>query len=257
MTKTPIIIDSPQNSQLQKLLKLQKSQTKNSVAEFVIDGDHFCQLANREKKLLSLWMTPPVFEKLTWTPAPHVKIYLVSPRVVQKISQVKHSSGIIGVCQKPRLRLETNHNLLIIDRLQDPGNLGTLMRSAAAFNFLTIVVSSDTVSFYNPKVLRATQGLIFKLNLLTTNDLKSFLVSIKQQNYQVIGTFLHTDLPSIPTFKTVNQRQALLIGNEGQGLEPHWLSFIDYNFVIDMNPEVESLNAAVAGSIIMYQLSQN
>ena len=163
------------------------------------------------------------------------------------------SSGVIGVCLKPTPQLINHHNLLIIDHLQDPGNLGTLMRSAMAFDFLTIVASVDSVSFYNPKVLRATQGLIFELNLMTA-ALEQFLPQLKTQHYQIIGSFLHPQQPLPSVTDCHSPLKALLIGNEGQGLNLRWQKLIDYNFLIPMRPGVESLNVAVAGSIMMSKL---
>lgn len=247
-------LDSLQNPKVKALIKLYNNQTKTEISQFVSEGDHFCQLANEKGFLRVLWLTSANYQKLRWKVKPEVKIYLINDLIAQKISQLISGKIIVGVCDKPKSSTFKLQNILMLDNLQDPGNLGTLMRSAAAFNFLNVVASPNTVSFYNPKVLRATQGLIFELNLVT-QELKPLLSKLKGENYVVIGTFLHNI--KRPLFsKSSTKPKVLLIGNEGQGLNLALESFIDENFVIHLANNVESLNAAVAGSIIMYQLKK-
>ena len=142
--------------------------------------------------------------------------------------------------------------ILILDNIQDPGNLGTIVRSGVAFNFDTIVLSKDTVDLYNPKVVRATEGMIYKINIIV-RDLKEFINSIKDK-YIIYGTDVNNGI-SISDIDSNNI--VIIIGNEGNGISKDIKSLCDKNIYIDISSRCESLNAGVASSIIMYEINKN
>ena len=138
----------------------------------------------------------------------------------------------------------------VLDNIQDPGNLGTIIRSSVAFNFDTIVISNDSVDVYNSKVIRATQGMLFNVNIIVT-DIKEFLNSIKDE-YKIIGTDV-VNGKSLPEFKNL-KKFAIIVGNEGQGISLDTKKLCSDFVYIPMNQDCESLNVGVAASIIMYEL---
>ena len=141
-----------------------------------------------------------------------------------------------------------------MDNIQDPGNLGTIIRSSVAFNVDTLVLTKNCVDLYNPKVIRATQGMLFKLNIIIVSDIEGFIVSLKDNNFKVYSTSVigGNSLKSIEK----SNRFAIIMGNEGNGVRDSINSLCDEFIYIDMNPLCESLNVGVATSIILYELSR-
>lgn len=154
---------------------------------------------------------------------------------------------------KKREKGPYSDKILIVDGLQDPGNLGTLIRSAVAFNFKTIISSFETVDFYNEKTVSATQGNIFYANIIK-NDLSNEIKDLKEKGYQIVATDLIKGV-KIKTFKT-KEKVCLILGSEARGIKEEISQLAD-NFVKIETDSVESLNVSVAGSIIMYEMSDN
>ena len=139
---------------------------------------------------------------------------------------------------------------MLLDHIQDPGNLGTIIRSAVAFNFSTIIVSEDTVDFYNDKVIRSSEGMIFNINLVK-DDLLSIIPVLKEKGYKIYGT----DVKKGKNIKTIDNKQcAIIIGSEGKGMSIEVKELCDDFIYINMSKTCESLNAAFASSIIMYEV---
>ena len=142
--------------------------------------------------------------------------------------------------------------VLILDRIQDPGNLGTIIRSAVAFNIDTIICSPDTVDFYNPKVVRASQGMMFHIPIIIKNT-NEVIRNLKNNDYKIVGT-------KVTNGKDVREASiyshfALIIGNEGQGISRDIEELCDEYLYIKMNENCESLNASVAASILLYEIN--
>ena len=169
---------------------------------------------------------------------------------MEKISDQKSISYNIAVINfMPEDTI--NGNVLILDNLQDPGNLGTIIRSGVAFNIDTIVLSDDSVDLYNPKVVRATEGMLFNLNIIRRN-LNEFLPVLKNLGYKIIGTDVNK---GIDIRNISNANIAIVIGNEGSGMKEETKKFCNEFINIKMNPNCESLNAGVCASIIMYEVN--
>ena len=158
----------------------------------------------------------------------------------------------MGVCEKKHDQIKGDH-LLILDEIQDPGNLGTIIRSAVAFNIDTIILSKNTVDLYNEKVLRATQGLIFSINIVRA-DLPEAIIALKKQNFKIYATKVNGG----KTLKNIEKpaKFAIIMGNEGNGVSNSLLELCDDYLYIPMNGKCESLNVGVATSIILYELDK-
>ena len=141
-----------------------------------------------------------------------------------------------------------------LENVRDPGNLGTLLRSALAFHFYDVVLSKGCAEVYSPKVLMASQGAIFYLNIRQSENASSLddLKELKTKGYHILGT----DLASSSPLKSLQipSKIALLLGNEGKGLSKEAIGFADQNVRIEMDG-IDSLNVGVAGGIIMYEVS--
>ncbi len=173
----------------------------------------------------------------------------LSKALFRVLSQVESSQGLIAFFDKPRFSWSDMPPwLLLLDRLQDPGNLGTLLRTAAATGCFGLVASPGSVSFFNPKLIRASAGLLFSTPFLEGVD----AIELKQHGYRLYGAASGGasslfDLPLEPPC-------GFAVGNEGAGLAAGILDLADSSFAIPMAPGVDSLNAAVAGSLIMYEV---
>ena len=165
---------------------------------------------------------------------------------MKKLTNQKSVVEVSAICEKLN-KTDITDKVLILDNIQDPGNIGTLIRSAVSFNFNTIVME-NCCDIYSSKVLRATQGAIFKLNIINAK-IDNFISSL--DGYKVYGTSLKNGVG----LKTIEKAQklAIILGNEGNGVRPELLDMTDKNIFIEIT-NMESLNVGVAGGIIMYEL---
>ena len=178
-----------------------------------------------------------------------VPTYNVSAEIMKRISTLITPSKVMAVCEY-LMPDDIKGNILLLDHIQDPGNLGTVIRSAVAFNFSTIIVSEDTVDFYNDKVIRSSRGRIFNINLVK-DDMLSIIPVLKEKGYKIYST----DVKKGKNIKTIDNKEcAIIIGSEGKGMSIEVKELCDDFIYINMSKTCESLNAAVASSIIMYEV---
>lgn len=179
-----------------------------------------------------------------------VDTYNVTPEIMAKISSLVTPNKVMAVCNFI-LPDDIKGNVLLLDHIQDPGNLGTIIRSSVAFNFPTIVCSEDTVDAYNDKVIRSSEGMIFNTNIIKDN-LISFIPYLKTLGYKIYGTdVINGESPAYESNKHV-----LVIGSEARGMSNSIREICDKNLYIKMNDKCESLNAGVSASILMYELGE-
>ena len=178
-------------------------------------------------------------------------VIFVSEQVMKKLSNLDTPPEVVAVVKKTN-EAEITGNILLLDAIQDPGNLGTIIRSAVAFNIDTIILGAGCVDLYNEKTLRAAEGMNFNINIITKN-LEETIPKLKDKGYKVIGTKL-TSGTELKTFETPN-KYALIMGNEGRGVNKNLLNMCDDYIYIKMNELCESLNVGVATSIILYKLN--
>ena len=178
-------------------------------------------------------------------------VIFVSEQVMKKLSNLDTPPEVVAVVKKTN-EAEITGNILLLDAIQDPGNLGTIIRSAVAFNIDTIILGAGCVDLYNEKTLRAAEGMNFNINIITKN-LEETIPKLKDKGYKVIGTKL-TSGTELKTFETPN-KYALIMGNEGRGVNKNLLNMCDDYIYIKMNELCESLNVGVATSNILYKLN--
>lgn len=237
-------INSVNNKRIKEICKLKEKKYKDITGLFLVEGEHLIYEAYKQGLLKEVFVLSGEDFDID---AP---VNYVSREVMKKITSLDTISNVIGICSKKKEE-KIGKRLLILDDIQDPGNLGTIIRSAVAFNVNTIVLSKNTVDLYNSKVIRATQGMIFNINIIT-RDIKDFIINLKKDNYTIYGTNVSggTNIKDI----TVEDKYALIIGNEGSGIKKEISDLCDSNLYIKLNEGVESLNAAVACSILLYEM---
>ena len=181
------------------------------------------------------------------------KFVEVSEKVFKELTDVVTPQGVLAVINKrnDNKKIDTTSDyLLALDNLQDPGNLGTIIRTADAANLKQIIVSKDTVDAYSPKVIRSTMGAIYRVNIIEVENLKETLFNLKKDNFEIVTTSLQTN-NSIYDIKYKNK--VVVIGNEANGVEKEIQEMSDYKVKIPMLGKTESLNASVAASIMIYE----
>lgn len=234
-------ITSLNNAKVTYWAKLKMKKYRDVEHLFIVEGEHLVEEALKKGCVTEIITS----EEKEYS----VTTYQVTEEIMKRLSSLVTPPKVVAVCSclKPD---DIKGNILIVDRLQDPGNLGTIIRSAAAFNFETIIVSNDSVDIYNDKVIRSSEGMIFNVNIIRDN-LSKIIPTLKQKGYYIIGTDVRNGKP-INDFKKYNC--AYIIGNEGSGMSLEAKELCDAFVYLNMTKDCESLNAAVASSIIMYEV---
>lgn len=242
-----MIITSSNNSKIKEIKRLNEKKYRDTLNLFLVEGEHLVYEAYKKNQLVEILVLEGNSFDLS------IKTTYVSENVMKSLSKMKSIPKIVGVCKKFH-PLKFGNRLLILDNLQDPGNVGTIIRSCAAFNIDTIILSDDSVDLYNDKVIRSSEGQIFNVDIMR-KDIREFIPMLKNNNYTIFGTNVDggTSLSNI----SFEKKFAIVIGNEGQGISEDIKVLVDKNIYIPMSLKVESLNAAVATSIILYEMSKN
>ena len=227
-----------------KNLKDKKFRRENKL--FMVEGNKFC--ADLLNSNIEIVYTLTSNKNLKGFP----NIEVISEKMLNSLATTKTNQNIICICKVKEYGISSIGNSLILDNLQDPGNVGTLVRSALAFGFNDIYLV-DGADPYSEKVIRSSAGLIMsaRLHICTFDE-------IKANKNKIADMFLTADMKGEPvnTIHLPKGRISVIIGNEGQGVSKEFLQFANITVSIPMAPCVESLNAGVAGSIIMQKLGE-
>ncbi len=223
--------------QLKKLIKLSKSSVRKEEGLFIVETDHLVQEAKKLNLLKDVYTILDDYDGIKITESD-----------MKKICNTNTVCPVIGVCKIPNKK-DISSKVLILDKVSDPGNLGSLMRSAKAFGFDTIFCSEGCVDFYNDKVIRTSQGAIFKLNLISGNII-DFISNLKN-THKIYGTNVVNGICLQEV--SIDNNIAIVLGNEGAGISKDVFNLLDKNIYVKMN-DTESLNVSVCGSIIMHHI---
>ena len=238
------IITSLTNNKIKDICKLQQKKYRDLENKFIVEGEHLVLEAYKSGYLLEVLKTEDYECNI------NVPITNVSYEIIKKIANTISPQKVIGIVRKIESK-DIVGAVLVIDGLQDPGNLGTIIRSCIAFNVNNIILSNDSVDIYNDKVIRSSEGMIFKINVIR-KDIKESISLLKSNGYKIYGTKVTngTSLKNI----VCNNNYALIVGNEGNGVKKEVLDMCDEYLYIPMSNNCESLNVAIATSIILYEL---
>jgi TrmH family RNA methyltransferase len=241
-----VLISSIENNKIKEISKLNIKKYREESNKFIVEGFHLVEEAYKSNALEEILMLED--EHIDYS----LPITYVTKEVMKKITSLETIPSIIGICKMIE-NTNIGERVLILDGIQDPGNLGTIIRSSVAFNIDTIVLSNDTVDLYNSKVLRATQGMLFQINILR-RDLLNFISELKSKDYKIYSTNV-VNGNDISNVKKHN-KYAIIVGNEGNGIKKDIQDLSDENIYIKMNEKCESLNVGVATGIILYELNK-
>ncbi len=257
-----IIITSKQNSLVKQVRKLHRSKERKKHNLLLLEGNNLVFAAiNTGYGISHLFCTVKWQNRhqQLWQKVINHKIAvtLISEDVLDSISTTVSPDGVLAIVSRQPVSMPKLGNMtlgLIVERLQDPGNLGTIIRTSVATKVDALWLSQDSVDFEHPKVLRASVGEWFNLPMQATPDLEQVILQAKQQGIQTIATIPH----SAQTYWDLDltKPSLLLIGNEGKGLSPQLQSLADVQIHIPLANQVESLNAAIATSLILYEATR-
>ena len=234
------MIESVNNEKIKYYAKLKQKKFRDETGLFMVEGKHLVEEAQK-RNLIEVIYSLDDYEGAT----------KVSEAVMKKLSDLNTIPNILAVVRMLKER-EIKGNILILDDIQDPGNLGTIIRSAVAFGIDTIVASNNTVDLYNLKTIRSSEGMTFNINYLK-EDLSSFIEEIRNDCY-----IYNTNVVNGTNVDMVNLKKpyALIMGNEGSGVKEELQRLAHENIYIPMNKACESLNVAMATSIILYEFNK-
>lgn len=261
-----MVITSKDNEIIKHVKKLKEKKYREEYNEFIVEGTKMIQEAIDEKVNIKQIIIcddcknqGAIPNDLMYEIAKMNCIY-VSEKVFNTITDVVNPQGIMAIVEKPinsenKIDFEAS-NFLILDNIQDPGNMGTILRTADSLNLKQIIISKGSSDIYNLKVVRSTMGAIFRVKVIETEDLVKTIKELKKHKIKIYATDLNTD-KSI--YAVDYNKSAIVIGNEANGVSENVLKEATERIKIPMIGKTESLNAAVATSIIMYEAyrSQN
>lgn len=270
-------IKAKDNKRIKKLRALiEKASERKKNSTFVVEGLKMVNEALRYDLVETLYLSESLFQsidtnvfsgslkeesrKLKQKINESSDFFVLSDSLFKGISETVHPQGALAVVRMPSHQLlplieagdKGRIKLLILEDISDPGNLGTMVRTAEAAGMTALIMSAKTVDIYNPKVVRATMGSIFRLPFFYENNLKEVLLHLKKKGIHLYATHLNAE----KSFKEMNYagHSGILIGNEARGLSDELTELSDEYIKIPMYGEVESLNASIAAALMMYEL---
>ncbi len=256
------VITSKDNEIIKNIKKLKEKKYREEQNMFLVEGIKMVKEAITENANISKVMvceeclndgTLP--KDLLYEVAKQSCIY-VSKNVFKTITEVENPQGILAVIEKKDDENSINYDedvILVLDGIQDPGNLGTIIRTLDSVNLKQIILSEKTADAYSPKVVRSTMGAIYRVNFIKSSNIVETLKQIKKHKFEVIATSLQTN---DTIYDVAYKKEAIVIGNEANGVSKEVLEIADKKVKIPMLGKTESLNAAVATGIILYEYAR-
>lgn len=257
MQNNIINITSTSNETIKYFISLNDKKTRMNAKRFIVEGYHLVNEASKTNLLEAIISTDEKeLKKIN-----NVKRYLVNDAIINKIATTKNPQNILGIVKMldhnitnlvPIIK-ENKTKLIMLDDVNDPGNLGTIIRTAAGLGYDGIIMSPNTVDLYNEKVIRSTQGVMFKIPIIKAN-LQEIIKLLKKEKVFCIGT-APTNAKDVKHI-TKKDKFAICLGNEAKGISKEVLDNMDENVKIAMKNDVESLNVSIAAGIIMYEMME-
>ena len=253
------VITSNDNEIIKNVKKLKDKKYRQNKKQFIIEGIKLIEEAIEENMKIQMVIVCEecmkeqcIEQKLLYQIAKYNCIY-VSEKVFLGLTDVKNPQGILAVIEIQNTEDKINYNediIFVLDGIQDPGNLGTIIRTIDSVGLTQIIISKDTVDAYNPKVVRSTMGAIFRVKVIESQDIIRTIKNITKHEYEILATTLDTE-NSI--YDIDFSKKIIVIGNEANVVSKGIQNIANQKAKIPMLGKTESLNAAVSASIIAYE----
>ena len=254
-------ITSKENDLVKHIKKLKDKKHRDISKEYVIEGIKIIEEAIEEKANIKQIIicdecekADVISKKMMYEIAKYNCVY-VTDKVFESISDVKTPQGILAVIAKPTFEngegIDYKQDVIIaLDDIQDPGNLGTIIRTADSVGLSQILISKGTADAFNPKVVRSTMGAIFRVKVIECEDLVKTLKEIKKRKFQVVVTSLEAEEN---IYDMEYKKKVIVMGNEANGVSNEVENLADKKVKIPMIGKSESLNVSVAAGVILYE----
>ena len=244
-----MVITSKTNSVITETKKLKQSKYRKKEGLFIAEGEKNVYDSLKYTSAVKIFHT----ENTAIPNGCENCAYTVSESVMKELCDTVTPQGIIGIFKTPVFSYEkVDGAIAVLNGVSDPGNVGTILRTALAMNFKTVICDEKTADVFSPKVVRSAMSAVFALNILRTEELKKEIISFKEKGYSVYAGALSGE--SVEINKIDFEKKCILVmGNEANGVSDEILSVTDKKFIIPMPGGIESLNVAVAAGISMYQ----
>lgn len=243
------MITSVQNKQVKEWRKLHQGKHRYETSQYLIEGFHLIEEAHKTNQPIDT----VIVEEGINVPISidDYDVVTVSEQVFKAISQTETPQGIAAVVRMQEVEIEHKKYVLLIDAIQDPGNLGTIIRTADAAGFSKIVLGRGTVDLYNDKVIRASQGSLFHIPIVQS-DLSEAIPRLQAEDF----TIWATTLDNAKNYRdiTPSEKTAILLGNEGSGVHERYIDLADELVKIPIFGKAESLNVGIAAGVLMYYI---
>ena len=252
-------ISSKDNSLIKHIKKLKEKKYRQQYGEYVVEGLKLIKEAINENAKISKIIicesednTEMIENHLRYEIA-RFDCVLVPHNIFKTLSDVETPQGIMAIIEKSHAskKIDFNTDIIVaLDDVQDPGNLGTILRTIDSIGLKQVLVSKNTVDCYNSKVIRSTMGAIFRVNVIECDDLCNTLTLTKNNGFKIMVTSLKAK-KSIYDVKY--QKKVIVVGNEANGVSESVIKLADEKLIIPMRGKTESLNVAVATGVILYE----
>lgn len=239
-----MVITSVHNAKIKQWVKYKEKKFRDQEEMFLVEGEHLVHEAHQAKCIQQLIVVEG-YDSI-WKQYPTTT---VTKEVMKKLCSSVSGSNIMAICNYMQFHENCEERLIILDNVQDPGNVGTIIRTAHSFGYTGVVLSNGCADLYNEKVIRSTQGALFHIPVKRC-DLQTYLPTLQRKGVQLLATALQ-DANKLQQVQPKN-KFALILGNEGKGVRQEILSMCEDRVFIEMKT-FESLNVAIAAGICMYQ----
>ena len=253
------LITSKDNEMVKHIKKLSDKKYRDQNKCYIIEGIKMVEEAIQEEALIEKIViceestkTSEISKNLMYEIAKYDCIY-VTEKIFKTLTQVVNPQGILAVIKKNNERTLIRYDediIVVLDDIQDPGNLGTILRTVDSVGLKQLVVSKGTAGVYNPKVIRSSMGAIFRVEVIEVENLKETIETIRRNNYNLVVTSLQTENS---VYDISYDKKVIVIGNEANGVSKEIQEMADNKVKIPMLGKTESLNASVATGIILYE----
>lgn len=253
------VITSKDNEIIKDIRKLKEKKYRNLTGKYIIEGIKIIEEAIEEKANIERIVVcedcvrnGEIEAKLLYEIAKYNCIY-VTEKIYNMITDTQTPQGILAVINKQEKDKNINFEqdlIVVLDGIQDPGNLGTILRTIDSVGLTQVIVSKNTTDAYNPKVVRSTMGAIFRVNIIEAENLVQTIKEIKKHKFKVLVTSLETQNNF---YDVILNKNVIVIGNEANGVSKEILEIADTQVRIPMLGKTESLNASVATGVILYE----
>ena len=254
-----MIITSKDNETIKHIRKLKEKKYRDEYGEYLVEGIKLINEAIEEKQNVKTIIvcdncnkTEEINQNSMYEVAKHKCVY-VDEKVFHSITEVQNPQGILAVVGKQSKEKEINYDedvIVVLDDIQDPGNLGTILRTVDSVGLSQIIVSKKSGDVFNSKVVRSTMGAIFRVNVIESDNLVETIKNLKKHKFEIVSTSLDTDKSM---YDLDFHKKVIVIGNEANGVSQQVQEMSDQKIKIPMLGKTESLNASVATGIVLYE----